>query len=180
MKGRTARAVPRTGPRTLTGSAEAKRVAAGILEVLSGLRSAGEGAQALGISLMRYYVLETRALQGLIGSLEPRPRGRRQSPEDRLGALTRENERLEHELGRMQALVRAAQRSVGLAPVGRKIGTKDPKTGRRRRRPHVRAKGVITALRAPGGGGEVKAAAKPDGVRSSVSPATASAHEVRP
>jgi hypothetical protein len=179
MKAATPRAVPRAGPKTLTGSADAKRTAAGILEVLSGLRSAGEGAQALGISLMRYYVLETRALQGLIGALEPRPRGRRQSAEDRLGALGRENRRLAHELGRMQGLVRAAQRSVGLAPVGRKIGAKDPKTGRRRRRPHVRAQGVVAALRAPGGSDAPKSAAKPEGIRPSASPGTASAHEVR-
>ena len=179
MKARPVRPAPRAGPKTLAGSAEAKRAAAGILEVLSGLRSAPEGAEALGISLMRYYVLETRALQGLIGSLEPRPRGRRQSAEDRLRASLRENRRLEHELVRMQALVRVAQRSVGLVPMERKIGAKDPKTGRRRRRPHVRAQGVITALRAnpeP----PAKSAVKPEPVQTGASAGTTHAHEVRP
>src|SRR5262249_49555858 len=67
-------------------------------------------------------------------------------------ALRRECERLQRECARQQALVRAAQRSVGLAPPppppprpaegGRK---------RRRRRPKARALKVVALLRQPAG-----------------------------
>ncbi len=42
---RAKRPTPRTGPKALTGSPEAKRLAAGILEVLSGVRDTGEAAE---------------------------------------------------------------------------------------------------------------------------------------
>jgi hypothetical protein len=115
----------KTGPRALTGSAKAKRQAAVILEVLSGLCSTTEGSRALGVSPSRYYALETRALAGLIEALEPKPRGRRKTPEDEIADLTKENERLTRELTRALALVRAAQRSLGVpAPSGRKTKRK--------------------------------------------------------
>jgi hypothetical protein len=46
-----------------------------ILEVLAGLRTPAEAAQSLQISLPRYYVLETRALEGLVAGCEPKPLG---------------------------------------------------------------------------------------------------------
>ena len=49
----------------LTGSHEAKRQGAVILEVLCGLRDAKAGADAMRVTANRYYQLETRALQGL-------------------------------------------------------------------------------------------------------------------
>jgi len=61
----------KAGPKTLEGSAEAKKIAAVILEVLAGLRATPDACNALEISVNRYYVLETRALQGLISALEP-------------------------------------------------------------------------------------------------------------
>jgi hypothetical protein len=133
------------GPKALSGGSEAKRQAAVILEVLSGVRAPLDGGQALGVSLTRYYVLETRALQGLIGALEPVARGRRRSPEDELRRLDRDKRRLERELGRAQALLRAAQRAIGIPPPVSL--EKKAAAGRKRRRPAVRAMKAIAALK---------------------------------
>ena len=129
---------------SLKGSANAKRLAAVILEVLSGVRTPTDASQATGISLPRYYVLETRGLQGLIMALEPRPKGKQRSPASTVAALGREKEKLQRELLRAQALVRAAQRSVGL----RERRPEKAKPGqRRRRRPSARALKAVAALR---------------------------------
>ena len=131
--------------KTLGGSAQAKRLAAGILEALAGLRGPQEASQALGISLPRYYHLEARAIEGLIAGLEPRPRrGRRRTPESEVAALSRDKQRLEREVQRLQALVRVAQRTIGLAPVASK-----PAGGKRRRarRAMVRASKAAAVLR---------------------------------
>lgn len=135
----------RSAPRPLPGSEPAKKMAAIILEVLSGLRSPTEGSEALGISAMRYYVMERRALEGMVLALEPRPKGKRQRPEERLNRLEREKRRVERELGRMQALVRASQRTMGLPPPP----SREKKKGQpKRRRPSVRALKVVTLLQA--------------------------------
>jgi len=70
-------------PRTTGGAGlaqdagrEARRLATLILEVLAGGRTPTEAAQALEISVPRYYQLEGRALRGLVAACEPRPRGR--------------------------------------------------------------------------------------------------------
>jgi hypothetical protein len=124
-----------------------------LLEVLSGLRGPQEGSQVLGISLNRYYQLETRALQGFIAALEPLPRGRQQTPEREIKQLQGENERLVQDLSRNQALLRAAQRSLGLPRAaqgsnGGKLAAKGKtvKKGKRRVRT-VRATKAIAALR---------------------------------
>jgi hypothetical protein len=57
-------------------SREAKRLAAAILEVLAGGRTPTQGAQALAVSLPRYYQVEARGLRGLLAACEPKPRGR--------------------------------------------------------------------------------------------------------
>lgn len=106
-------------PRSMTGSEGARKTAAVILEVLAGLRTPTEGSEALGMSSMRYYVMERRALEGMVHALEPRPKGKRHRPEEAVNQLTREKTRLQRELGRMQALVRAAQRTMGLPPPSR-------------------------------------------------------------
>ncbi len=62
--------------RLLVGSREANRVAAAILEVLAGVRTPTCAAEALAISLPRYYQWEERALEGLLLACEPRPLGR--------------------------------------------------------------------------------------------------------
>ncbi len=132
----------------LTGSPEAKRQAALILEVLSGLRRTEDASAAMKVALPRYYVLETRALQGLITALEPRPKGRQRRPEDEIAALTKEKTRLQRELGRTQALVRASQRALGIPQVGKEDdGRKLDGTGRRKRRASIRAVRTVRALR---------------------------------
>jgi hypothetical protein len=121
-------------------SAEAKRLAAAILEVLAGARTPTEAALALGLSLPRYYLLEDRALHGMLVACEPRTVGRGPSPESALAALRRECDQLRRDCGRQQALVRAAQRTIGLAPPTTPARTpeRDGKK-RRRRRPTARA-----------------------------------------
>lgn len=137
----------RPQPRPLMGDEGAKRNATLILEVLAGLRTPTEASEALGVSAMRYYVLERRALEGMVQALAPRAKGKRRRPEDALQEAGREKVRLEREMGRLQALVRAAQRTMGLPPPpSREKGKGDR---RRRRRPQVRAVKAMRLLRAP-------------------------------
>jgi hypothetical protein len=120
---------------------EAQRLAAAILEVLGGVRTPTQAAEALGVSLPRYFQVETRALQALVAGCAPRPRGPGRSPDKELAALRRQHERLQRELNRQQTLVRLAQRTIGLTPPKTptdKPGDKDQRK-RRRRRPVVRA-----------------------------------------
>jgi hypothetical protein len=131
--------------RPLAGDEGAKRSAALILEVLAGLRTPSEASTVLGVTTMRYYVLERRALEGMVQSLQPRPKGKRRRPEDALAEAGREKVRLEREKGRLQALVRAAQRTMGLPPPPAREKTKGDK--RRRRRPQVRAVKAMALLR---------------------------------
>ena len=140
-----------SAPPFAESSAEAKRVAAAVLEVLAGTRGPAEAATALGISLPRYYQLEGRALAGLVAACEPR-RGGRVRGGNELAALRQECERLHRECARQQALVRAAQRSVGLAPPPPLL-PRNAEGGRkrRRRRPKARALKVVAMLREPAG-----------------------------
>ena len=120
----------------VAGSANARRLAAAILEVLGGARLPSDAATALGISIPRYYQLESRALNGLLQACEPRPKGRVRSMETELVAAQRQIAVLQRECSRQQALVRLAQRTVGLtAAQPPKPGPK----GRKRRKPTVRA-----------------------------------------
>jgi hypothetical protein len=109
---------------------EAKRLAAAILEVLAGARTPTEAATALGLSVPRYYQVETQALRGLLQACEPKPRGRVRLVKSEVETLSKENQRLQRELTRHQTLARAAQRAVGLsppAPVVNKTGKKPRK-----------------------------------------------------
>jgi hypothetical protein len=120
---------------------EAQRLAAAVLEVLAGVRTPGQAAEALGMSQARYFQIETRAMQALVAGCEPRPRGPGRSADQELAVLKRQHERLQRELGRQQTLVRLAQRNIGLAPpkpAADKPGGKD-KSKKRQRRPVVRA-----------------------------------------
>jgi hypothetical protein len=123
---------------------EAQRLAAAILEVLAGVRTPSQAAEALGVSLPRYFQLETRALQGLVAGCAPRPRGPGRSVEKELATLQREHQRLQRELSRQQMLVRLAQRHLGLAPP--KAPAPAGKDQKRRRRPVVRALRAAEAL----------------------------------
>jgi hypothetical protein len=124
------------------GTSEANRIAVAILEVLAGSRSPAEAATALKVSLPRYYILETRALEGLVTACEPKPLGKQPSLETRITALEKELQQARRECARQQALVRVAQRSVGLpaaeAQKGKAPAPRD-RRGRKRRRPTVRA-----------------------------------------
>lgn len=138
----TASAVARPAPRSRhtvpvlpEASKEAKRMAAVILEVWAGLRTPLQAAQALSVSLPRYYQLEAKGLQGLVAGCTPQPQGRPASPPLEVTTLRRDNAQLRRELGRHQALVRLTQRGLGVAPPPAKPATAKG----RRRQPVVRA-----------------------------------------
>jgi hypothetical protein len=129
-------------------SAEAKKLAAAILEVLAGVRGPADAAKLLGISLARYYQLETRALAGLLMSCEPRRRRGGRRPRNELAALRQECEQLRRECVRQQSLVRIAQRTVGLtAPTPAPAPPLDGEKKRRKRRPTARALKVAAQLK---------------------------------
>lgn len=143
--------VPAHKPQRVTppqGSAEAKRLAAAILEVLAGSRTPTNAAQTLNTSLPRYYLLEQRAVQGLLGACEPRPKGRVVREASKLAALEKQVAHLQRECGRQQALVRVAQRAVGLAapPPSKPAPPGGGKKGRKRR-PTARALKAAAAMR---------------------------------
>jgi hypothetical protein len=125
------------------GDGEAKRLAAVILEVLAGGRTPTEAAETLGVSPPRYYALEQRALDGLLAACRRRQRGRTKTPQRELEKLQGDVRRLERECSRWQALLRAAQRTVGIAPPK----PLKPEPGRKRR---PRRSRVARALRAAG------------------------------
>ena len=125
---------PKT-PREPQASREARQLAAVILDVLGGSRTPPQAAQALSLSLPRYYQLETRALSGLVAACESRPRGRQVAATTELARVNKEVERLKRELSRTQTLVRLTQRTVGVtAPIPEKPGSR-----KRKRTPAVRA-----------------------------------------
>lgn len=123
------------------GSGEANRLAVVILEVLAGERTPLEASTMLGVAPARYYQLEIRALEGLVAALEPRPKGREPAPASRIAALEKSLSESRRACARQQALVRAAERGLGIRPTPVSEG-KPPgkdKAGRRKRRPAVRA-----------------------------------------
>jgi len=130
---------------TLTGSTESKRMAAVVLEVLSGTKTTIDASRALGVTLARYYQLEARALQGVLTALEPKKRGKRTDPGHEVDRLRRDSERLQREVTRLQALLRASQRAIGIVTPPRP--EKSRLGGKRRRRPTARALRAVTALR---------------------------------
>ena len=136
-------------------SREAGRLAAAILEVLAGVRTPTQAAQVLSLSIPRYYQLEQRALEGLVHACEPRPRGPGVDPQRDVRRLEKQLSRLQQECGRQQALVRAAQRTIGLAPLPAKPaarpGSPAPapgEGGKRKRRPRRATVRALKAARA--------------------------------
>lgn len=139
----------------LAGTPAARRQAAVILEVLAGVLRPAEAAEVLSTSLPRYYLLERRALTALLAACEPLPRGPRLDLARQLTSLERENRRLRRECDRQQALVRVAERTLGLTRPSMPKGAKGkPNTGvqgksrRRQRRPTVRALKMAQTLKA--------------------------------
>jgi hypothetical protein len=131
------RIAPAAGP-------EARKRAAAILEVLGGARTTTDAAQAIGVTLPRYYHLEARALEGLLAACEPGKPGRGPNPTRELEALRKRCVRLEREVGRQQALVRAAHRLAGVGPV---VPMKSRPGKKRPRRPTARALVAAVVLR---------------------------------
>ena len=132
----------KTGASTLVGSRRAKQIAVAVLETLAGELGTAEAAQQLGVSLSRYYQLETKALQGLLEAVEPKAKGPQKTPEREVKTLRQEKKLLEKELRRHQALLRAAQRSVGL-PGGKRASSKK----RVRKKRGSRGETVLQTLR---------------------------------
>ena len=136
------------GPRALTGSPEAKRKAAVILETLAGLRTTQSASDELGIAMVRYYVLETRMLQAMIHALEPQARGRKRNQDAQLKLRDDENRKLQREVLRLQALYRATQRAVGIEDAAKKGKAARQKTTRTRRpRQKTRGERVLDVMR---------------------------------
>jgi hypothetical protein len=109
-----------------------------------------EAAQPLDIAVTRYDIDEGRALQGLVAACAPRPRGRVRTPDSELAAWRRACAQWQRQRARRQALLRVAQRTVGLAPAPPpaakpdRAGTKK----RRPRKPTARALKAAAALQA--------------------------------
>ncbi|MEE9236037.1 MAG: hypothetical protein V3U28_11420 [Candidatus Acidoferrales bacterium] len=119
-----------------------------MLEVLAGLRTPTEAAQALEVGAQRYYLLEARALAGLLAACEPRGRGPVRSAEKALAESRKECQKLRQQVSRYQALARASQRTVGIsAPVRPKSRVQGQGKGRGKRRPVVRALRAIEGLK---------------------------------
>ncbi len=127
--------------RVRLGTIESRRLAAAVLDVLGGGRSAPQAAEVLEISLPRYYALEARAVEGLMKACEPRPRGRVLSPERQIALVKRELARVMRERDGLLTQLRMAHRAMALA---------EPKASpkaKRKRRPQARAKRVAAVLR---------------------------------
>jgi hypothetical protein len=124
---------------------ESRKHAACVLEVLAGLRTPEQAAEALGVSLPTYYNLESRALRGLIHGCTPTPPGRTMVLLRQVRGLELQCAALEKQVGRYQALLRNAQRSVGLLPPPIDVKGKTS-GGRRKHRPVVRALRTIEVL----------------------------------
>jgi hypothetical protein len=144
------RKAPRGAHSVQGGTSEANRRAVAVLEVLGGLRTPADAAAALGIAVPRYYQIETRALEGMVTALEPRSLGKQPTLEGRVVRLQKELEQARRESARQQALVRVAQRSLGLKPPSVPSGQTPAKdrSGRRKRKPTVRALKAAAVLRA--------------------------------
>jgi hypothetical protein len=141
---------------------EARRKAAAILEVLAGARKPSDAAQALGITPMRYYLLEMRAIQGLVKACEPLKLGPKVSAERAAEHLQKQVVTLERECARYAALARVSQRAVNLSPPP---ASHKPVAGKqvRKHKPPVRAVKLLARLKsslqesAPVGAPEVSA-----------------------
>jgi hypothetical protein len=154
--------------RPIPVSRDAQRVAAAILEVLAGVRTPTEAAVAVSLSLPRYYLWEQRALEGLVRACEPRLKGKAVQERQQMAVLEKEVARLRQDCARQQALVRASQRTIGLAasppaskpaakaggkanakPLGSVAGKAKRRAPRSGRRPVARALKAVAALQVP-------------------------------
>jgi len=128
-------------------SPEARKKAAVVLEVLAGLRTPLQAAQAMSVSLPGYYHVELRALQGLMRGCEPTHKGRQKDANRELTDLRQQCRKLAAEVQRYQALARATQRTIGLAPPP--PAPKKHAPGKRPRKPVVRALQALALIKGP-------------------------------
>ena len=139
--GHKARKSPKKPQRIPSGSPEANRLAVLILEVLAGVRTPLDAAKARACGCRVTTNWRRVPSRACITALEPRPKVRQPSAEGRIARLEKALGEARRELLRQQALVRAAQRSLGLKPPApdeaKPAGVKTP--GHRKRRPAVRA-----------------------------------------
>lgn len=144
---------PPDDPRAIAD--RARLTAAVVLDVLAGNRSPSDAASALGLSVARYYVIESQAIDGLIAGCGPRHRGRQPDPGKELARLAAENRRLTQALLRQQALVRTGQRSLGVRLPAAKpplaASAVSPGRGKGKRQPQVRALRAVKRLNATPG-----------------------------
>jgi hypothetical protein len=157
-------------------SSQANQRAAVILESLAGERTAPQAAAALGMTVPNFYLLERKALLGLLRACEPQPKGKpKPGLERKVEQLQRELARCQRECQRQAALVRATQRAVGLPPPVRETGGKpgDRKRARRRRRVEARALRAARVLRQNSAGQK-----PPDGLEKSAETAIAAVNHV--
>ena len=135
--------------------------AAAILDVLAGQRTTTEAAAALEISVNHYYLLERRALEGLMSACEPQVKGPKgPTLENQLQRLEQQLEQSRRECMRQAALVRATQRAVGLSATEVKKPRRKQKTSgpsRKKRRPTVRALKAAQRLRENSSGSKSEA-----------------------
>ena len=131
-------------------SRSARQVATAILEVMAGARLPSDAAKALGVSQPRYYLLENRAMNGLIAACEPLHMGRVRSAESELAAAQHSTKRLEQDCARYAALARVAQRTILNAPQPAKAA--EPGKKPRKRKPTVRALKVLDMLKSQSSG----------------------------
>ncbi len=160
-------------PPEVAASSQARRIAAVLLEVLAGLRATGSAAKELGITPMRFYQIEERAIGGLIAACEPRPSGLQPERRDalELASLREQVRKQAQELNQARSVLRTTRRQLGVAtapePIAVKPGTrKDGKpTKAKVRRPTVRALTMVRRLMKA----DATAAAASDGAASTAS-----------
>jgi len=134
---------PKDGPALKTGGRDARKLGALILQVLAGELRPTEAAEVLGVGLPRYYQLEKQALEGFLAGCEPKEKGRQcKTAEKQLEETVREKRRLERDLLRAQALLRASHKAAGLAAIPEKTTA----GGRKRRKPEIRAHKIARNL----------------------------------
>lgn len=134
------------GPKAVRGSDAARRQAALLLEVWSGVRTTQAASEAMGVAVTRFYQLEARALQLLVSAMEPRPRGRQRTAESEVAKLKAEKQRLLREVERFQSLYRTSQRALGIAVAKPAAKEETPAAGGKRKRgPRKRARGQAVA-----------------------------------
>jgi hypothetical protein len=134
------------GPKAVRGSDAARRSAALLIEVWSGVRTTQAASEAMGVAVTRFYQLEARALQLLVSGMEPRPRGRQKTAESELAKLKLEKQRLLRDAERFQSLYRTAQRALGIAVAKPAAKAENPAPGGKRKRgPRKKARGQAVA-----------------------------------